>query len=880
MAYSPTGKYPGATEVDPNYQNGKFKDNNPSTTNNGSPLNAIDRNELLARDEAIMNDAGFVYNDLPDTPQDSQLFNAYKASLGNGANLISNHNFLIQTPDDSQPLPDATPRSYPPGYQIFSGVFANETTGITNLTYINGRVSFSGGDLYFPVTNSGGIEHLTEFAASVADFNGKPRTRGVSYALVGDEYRVTVGVDALEDAGAVLTPLGSVKFEHGSVATGHEVQRPSITKTFKSLFIDETYTVTNVSGVTIGDTVVVEDYAPGNNSGVLFFKVVATGTGVHDGGRYIDLPTLNLQFEQNFKLPISSKAYGCKADRVKDDTVQLQRWLYTYGQPDSSAQIPRMNAVELRLSLGHHRITDQVHQPAWVSVVGFSNTNLNGLGLDDGTAEGSIIYADFATTDKTAWLACGWSLNASSGVVVGELFDPYKNTITSAVYDNAWITRSYGCGLKNVIFFTDKFVASAVSCGAGVGMEIDIAAHGFLTSCITHTCFDFDIQINGSPYHVGLFDYNSNATDVRGYIDMITSGSPPALDATTAPSGWEDEHPIHNPASIRFLTTGFYGRFVNSGSHNNLILEKAQRDKAFFNCEGFSDVSPYTEGTSVFGYHVVASRVTVTDPRRVSSVGAARVSSSGALIVRNPEFNQLMNFESQESFGAAARLSVHYRRQDDVATDELFTTALDVHFEHEDEITIYASSSGDDTKCGLNPSNAVASLDVALERAKYFSANAVEIADGETINQLTNVTLDRDIEVKTTTGAASTVINDTGGTGLNKLILDNSHIKFTAINCNMTGTFSGSVSGKGWISPRGDCGATFTGNISLVDANTSVYQLESNFAANVTHTHYAGTFTGANMAVNDFSNSGVGKVLYTIGSGVGAGAWSNTWTVV
>lgn len=226
MAYSPSEKYPGAVDTDPDYQGGKFRDNNPSTTNNGSPLKAIDRNELLARDEAIMNDAGFEYNGLPDTPQDSQLFKAYKASLGNGANLLSNHNFLIQTPDDSQPLPSSTPTSYPPGYQIFSGVFANETTGITNLTYIDGRVSFSGGDLYFAVTNAGGVERLTDFAASVADFDGKPRTRGVSFALVGDEYRVTVGIDALEDASENPTPLGSVKFEQGNTATKHDLSKP------------------------------------------------------------------------------------------------------------------------------------------------------------------------------------------------------------------------------------------------------------------------------------------------------------------------------------------------------------------------------------------------------------------------------------------------------------------------------------------------------------------------------------------------------------------------------------------------------------------------------------------------------------------------------
>jgi hypothetical protein len=152
------------------------------------------------------------------------MFNAYKAALSNGANLLSNHNFIIASPDDSQPAPSATPTSYPPGYEIFSGVFANETTGILNLTYIDGRVSFSGGDFYMAVPNTGALENITEFVASVADFDGKPRTRGVSFALVGDEYRVTVGIDALEDAATNPTPLGSVKLEQGSVATGHEVK--------------------------------------------------------------------------------------------------------------------------------------------------------------------------------------------------------------------------------------------------------------------------------------------------------------------------------------------------------------------------------------------------------------------------------------------------------------------------------------------------------------------------------------------------------------------------------------------------------------------------------------------------------------------------------
>lgn len=229
-------------------------------------------------------------------------------TISRNTNLLSNHNFIIQSPDDIT-HPSVTPTDYVAGTQVFSGVFVGDD--IVGITYINGRVSWTSGTLYFSVPNSGALEYVdqTDFVASVADFDGKPRTRGVSYALVGDEYRVTVGVDALEDESANETLLGSVKFEQGSVATGHEVAIGNKTKTFASIFTDSTYTQLSISGVNVGDTVVCEDYAPGNNSGVLLFKVVPAGTGVADGGKYIDVDA-NKQLEQNLRFPVNIKAYG------------------------------------------------------------------------------------------------------------------------------------------------------------------------------------------------------------------------------------------------------------------------------------------------------------------------------------------------------------------------------------------------------------------------------------------------------------------------------------------------------------------------------------------------------------------------------------------
>lgn len=64
----------------------------------------------------------------------------------------------------------------------------------------------------------------------------------------------------------------------------------------------------------INKTVVVADYAPGNKSGVLYFKVVAGGTGVADGGRYIDLPNIGKQLQQNLEAPFNIKSWGASAN--------------------------------------------------------------------------------------------------------------------------------------------------------------------------------------------------------------------------------------------------------------------------------------------------------------------------------------------------------------------------------------------------------------------------------------------------------------------------------------------------------------------------------------------------------------------------------------
>lgn len=85
------------------------------------------------------------------------------------------------------------------------------------------------------------------------------------------------------------------------------------TKEFKYLY-DSSGTLSVDGAVFLGDKVVVDNYHKNGNSGQLFFRAVPSGTGLHDGGKYIDLPVSGLQLEQNLKKPYNIKAWGAKGD--------------------------------------------------------------------------------------------------------------------------------------------------------------------------------------------------------------------------------------------------------------------------------------------------------------------------------------------------------------------------------------------------------------------------------------------------------------------------------------------------------------------------------------------------------------------------------------
>lgn len=101
----------------------------------------------------------------------------------------------------------------------------------------------------------------------------------------------------------------------------------------------------------VGDFVTVQDYATGNNSGVLYFKIVAAATGVDDGGSFIDLSASGLQAKQIFGDTISVKQFGAVGDGVTNDTSAFL---------STAEHIPASSKIRIKVTKGTYLLSTDV----------------------------------------------------------------------------------------------------------------------------------------------------------------------------------------------------------------------------------------------------------------------------------------------------------------------------------------------------------------------------------------------------------------------------------------------------------------------------------------------------------------------------------------
>lgn len=136
------------------------------------------------------------------------------AGAGDGKYLTTNFNFSVATPDPLITPPDATPRNYNAGNQIFFNWFV-ATGGAVGITYNNGVANTTtSGVIYQDVAKTGALQYAGAVTGSQASTDLIGSETGVTVTDEGASWRISIDL-------AVASNVMSGKLENGPFITGH-----------------------------------------------------------------------------------------------------------------------------------------------------------------------------------------------------------------------------------------------------------------------------------------------------------------------------------------------------------------------------------------------------------------------------------------------------------------------------------------------------------------------------------------------------------------------------------------------------------------------------------------------------------------------------------
>lgn len=137
----------------------------------------------------------------------------------------------------------------------------------------------------------------------------------------------------------------------------------------------------------VGDYAVTAGYNAAGDGGDNVYQIVAAGTGMEDGGQYINLSTH--QAKGLFGTNVSLKQYGCLGDGATDDTFQIQR----------AVDFCLHNGYELFCPAGTYIIAPKTNaenqNPGTAAQIRLDRVNADGQGLViRGAGMGRTIFKD------------------------------------------------------------------------------------------------------------------------------------------------------------------------------------------------------------------------------------------------------------------------------------------------------------------------------------------------------------------------------------------------------------------------------------------------------------------------------------------------------
>lgn len=196
---------------------------------------------------------------------------------------------------------------------------------------------------------------------------------------------------------------------------------PIATTSAGSKQLATTANMTADTTATLGDFYTVDDYATGRGSGVMFFEVVAAGTGTEDLGEFFDHDTLSLQFKQNLPSPVNMLRYGLVGDGVTDNVTQGRRLLAAVNDIEIDESNTFYFSAQLTRSASNLNIRGVNGR---TSILSFDATDASALFLirDAGNIVASSTFKNFAVTGLDTATGGAFEIEDASTILFEDIY--------------------------------------------------------------------------------------------------------------------------------------------------------------------------------------------------------------------------------------------------------------------------------------------------------------------------------------------------------------------------------------------------------------------------------------------------------------------------
>lgn len=259
------------------------------------------------------------------------------------------------------------------------------------------------------------------------------------------------------------------------------------------------------------------DNITGNGSGILANLAAPTGSNLvgFSHAETYSQETVGLAL-QGF-VNVKNAPFNAVGDGVADDTAAIQAAIdflnpYVYSSPFNYQQ----GGGTVFLPKGMYRITDTIRLPDYVTLQGQGRSMWLGADRLNEPADGTIIFANFALTNKIAIDSAGY--DTATGLRYTAL-TPRPN----ADYLSGAMTYTHGVGIKELAVKCNETNPIEVGIrlnGSPLSMMQDVAVWGFKTGYLSVACWCNEYNnIIGVNKQIGIYMGGNNACKVTGILD-------------------------------------------------------------------------------------------------------------------------------------------------------------------------------------------------------------------------------------------------------------------------------------------------------------------------------------------------------------------------